>query len=93
MSYAHSYTFTPFNTHSLILGITFGQSDITIQEGSSKNVSVRRSGTHPVSITVFAVTIEDYRRFEEAASVNDCRVPLSRLMGVKGSQVDSAEGF
>ena len=46
-----------------------------------------------MSITVFAVTIEDYRRFEEAASVNDCRVPLSRLMGVIGSQVDSAEGF
>ena len=79
--------------HSLVTGIRFGQSDLTVQEGSSKNVSVRRSGSQPVNITVFAATIEEYRRFEQTASDEECGVPLSTLImrGANESQVDPAE--
>ena len=83
----HTHSFT----HSLIIGITIDQSDLTIREGSSKDVPIRRSGSLPVNITVFVATIEDYRQYEQTASDNECSVSQSRLLN--DSQVDSAEGF
>ena len=82
-----------YYAHSLVSGIRFGQSDLTVQEGSSKNVSVQRSGSHPLNITVFAATIEEYRHFEQTASDEECGVPLSTLItrGTNESQVDPAE--
>ena len=85
------HTHSLLYTDSLLIGITIDQSDLTIQEGSSKDVPIRRRGSLPVNITVFVATIEDYRQFEQTASDNECSITLSRLLN--GSEVDSAEGI
>ena len=85
------HTHSLLYTDSLLIGITIDQSDLTIQEGSSKDVPIRRSGSLPVNITVFVATIEDYRQFEQTASDNECSITLSRLLN--GSEVDSTEGI
>ena len=77
-------------THSI--GVLVGESDLTVQEGSSRQIFVRRSGSQPLNITVFATTIEDYREFQLTASDHECGVILTSLIGPSESQVDPAEG-
>ena len=76
--------------YTLILGVIVGESDLTVREGSSRQVFVQRSGTGRVNITVFAATVEDYERLQEAASNHECGAALSSLLN--NTQVDSVEG-
>ena len=63
-----------------------------MQEGSSREVFVRKSGSQPLNITVFATTIDDYRHFQLTASSHECGITLSSLLFANESQVDPAEG-
>ena len=68
------------------------ESDITITEGSSRLIFVRRQNRDSsmiMSLTVFITTIEGYKRQQ-----TQCNTSLSRLLnGLNESQIDPAEGI
>ena len=87
----HIHTHSHTHIHSLV-GVLVGESDLTVQEGSSRQVFVRRSGTQPVNISIFATTIEGYRHLQQTSSGHMCSVTLTSLIRVNESEVDPAKG-
>ena len=66
------------------------ESDITITEGSTRQIFVRRQNrASSMSLTVFVTTIEGYKRQQ-----TQCNTSLSRVFnGRNESQIDPAEGI
>ena len=66
------------------------ESDITITEGSTRQIFVRRQRNldSSMSLTVFITTIEGYRRQQ-----TQCNITLPTLVGRDENQVDPAEGM
>ena len=72
-------------------GVQVGESDITVTEGTLRQISVYRQQiiASPLSLTVFVTTIEGYRQRQPSSS--DCNTDLSILLRGDESQVDPAE--
>ena len=66
------------------------ESDITITEGSTRQIFVRRQNRDSsMTLTVFVTTIEGYKRQQTR-----CNTTLSTLLnGRNESQIDPAEGI
>ena len=65
------------------------ESDITITEGSTRQIQVQRQNLDsPTNLTVFVTTVDGYRQNTRT----NCSTALSVLLGVDESQVDPAEG-
>ena len=72
-------------------GIQLVESNVTITEGSTRQIVMRRQQylNSSLNLTVFITTTEGYRQRQQT----QCNITLSKILGRNESDIDPTEGI